>query len=230
MPICPERFGYLNGKSRLNFTEQVEYCCLVETLENYEAFRTDMDKLFVPGHAIPYDRAMKALSTALSMASSPFFPEGVGQPPYHAVNHQSLFSYQSPINYHSSHQIMDHMDAPSLFDGFLDELLRPALIGSVPTVIGISICFPGQVEAAFRLAKAAKSVVPAAHLTIGGPVVTLTLSHVNHTGFFQWIDSMVVGDGEIPMKLLLEALDAPSTDLCHVSGLVFSERRKDQKK
>lgn len=216
-----ERFKDLNGKPRLNFTEQVEYSCLVEKLRNYEELGMDRDKLFDSGETIPFVRGMKALSTALALASSPFFPEGMGQPPYYAVNYQSLFGYQSSVNYHSSRQIVDYMDGPSLFDGFLDEVLRPILVRSAPAVIGISICFPGQVEAAFRLARAARSMAPAAHLTIGGPVVTLTLSYVEHTDFFQWIDSMVVGDGEIPLVRLVETLENASPDLSSVPGLVF---------
>jgi hypothetical protein len=92
---------------------------------------------------------------------------------------------------------------------FLD-VVRPDLdraLGSRPRLIGLSVPFGMQLLPALAIARYCRRAQPAAHLCLGGPVLT-SLGGAAHGRLVSsgLVDSVVVNEGEAPLERLARAL------------------------
>jgi hypothetical protein len=88
------------------------------------------------------------------------------------------------------------------------EALAPRLAGC--DVVGISVCFPGQLAPAYNFALALRRLLPHVHLTCGGPGVTQMLIRLSGTALARALgpfDSAVVFEGEHTLLALVRALE-----------------------
>ena len=96
--------------------------------------------------------------------------------------------------------------APNLIDRTLVALTRAALQRHTPTVLLISVPFPGAVYAAFRIAQAAKAQHPDIVTVLGGGYVNTELRALQEPRVFDYFDYVTLDAGERPLLALLEHL------------------------
>ena len=102
---------------------------------------------------------------------------------------------------------------PSLIDQFVLASLRTHLERTNPTLIGLSVPFPGNVYGAFRIAQALKTTRPELPIVLGGGYVNTELRRLQDPRVFDYVDFVTLDDGEAPLLSILSYLDGQS-DLC----------------
>jgi len=103
---------------------------------------------------------------------------------------------------------------PNLVDDRLRELTLAALDRHQPTVLLVSVPFPGAVYAAFRIAQTAKARDPAIVTVLGGGFVNTELRELAEPRVFDFFDYVTLDAGERPLLALLD----------HVQGRRSRER------
>ncbi|MGQ0667897.1 MAG: B12-binding domain-containing radical SAM protein, partial [Nitrospiraceae bacterium] len=120
--------------------------------------------------------------------------------------------------------------AASSFDGiaaalaappnFTDEFLLASLWSHVdrvkPTLVGLSVPFPGNLYGAFRIAQALKRHRPHIPIALGGGYANTELRRVADPRVFDYVDFITLDDGERPLLSLIEHLSGirPRRSLC----------------
>jgi radical SAM superfamily enzyme YgiQ (UPF0313 family) len=124
----------------------------------------------------------------------------------------------------SSEKLLERLssDQGGLFEDFYQELL-PAVELQKYRLVGVSIPFSISAEPALLLAKTIKKLSPATHVVLGGPFAAMNLSRFRDMSFFRYFDSIVVGDGEIPLLELSKQLDLGSPNMSRVPGLIWRD-------
>ena len=93
---------------------------------------------------------------------------------------------------------------------FTDELLLQTLSEHVdrhdPSIVGLSVPFPGNLFGAFRIAQWLKSRRPDITVLLGGGYVNTELRRLADPSVFDYIDYVTLDDGERPLLCLLEHL------------------------
>jgi radical SAM superfamily enzyme YgiQ (UPF0313 family) len=95
---------------------------------------------------------------------------------------------------------------PNLVDRTLRELTLQVLARHAPTVVLVSVPFPGAVYAAFRIAQAIKAHDPAIVTVLGGGFVNTELRELSEPRVFDHFDFVTLDAGERPLLALLEHL------------------------
>jgi len=96
--------------------------------------------------------------------------------------------------------------APSLVDSLLRGLTLAALERHRPTMVLVSVPFPGAVYAAFRIAQAIKAQNPSIVTVLGGGFVNTELRELAEPRVFDYFDYVTLDAGERPLLALLEHL------------------------
>ena len=94
----------------------------------------------------------------------------------------------------------------NLVDETLRTLTQAAITRHWPTVVLISVPFPGTVYAAFRIAQAIKSAHPHISIVLGGGFVNTELRELSDPRVFDYFDFVTLDSGERPLLNLLEHL------------------------
>ncbi|MBA3596874.1 MAG: radical SAM protein [Methylibium sp.] len=94
----------------------------------------------------------------------------------------------------------------NLVDRMLRELTLAALTRHRPTLVLVSVPFPGAVYAAFRIAQAIKSHDPEIVTALGGGFVNTELRELTEPRVFDHFDYLTLDAGERPLLALLEHL------------------------
>jgi hypothetical protein len=91
---------------------------------------------------------------------------------------------------------------------WVDSTLRQLTLAAVethkPTVLLISVPFPGAVYAAFRIAQTVKATHPHIHTVLGGGYVNTELRELAEPRVFDYFDFITLDAGERPLLALLE--------------------------
>ena len=96
---------------------------------------------------------------------------------------------------------------PTLVDSTLEELTISAVDRNRPTIVLLSVPFPGSVYAAFRMAQAIKTRDPEIVTVLGGGWVNTELRELKEARVFDFFDYVTLDDGERPILALLDYLD-----------------------
>ncbi|ACB36621.1 Radical SAM domain protein [Leptothrix cholodnii SP-6] len=96
---------------------------------------------------------------------------------------------------------------PTLVDELLRELTLAAIERHRPTLVLVSVPFPGAVYAAFRIAQAIKAIDPTIVTALGGGYVNTELRELTEPRVFEHFDYLTLDAGERPLLALLEHLD-----------------------
>ena len=94
----------------------------------------------------------------------------------------------------------------NLIDDTLLRLTLEALSAHQPTVVLISVPFPGSVYAAFRIAQSIKAHNPKIVTLLGGGFVNTELRELSDTRVFDYFDYVTLDSGERPLLSLLAYL------------------------
>jgi tRNA A37 methylthiotransferase MiaB len=151
---------------------------------------------------------------------------------YYMLNIKSFFdncfkliNYKNPMDIDylfASKAARKITDDNELFAGFYKSRVLPGIEELQPGVIGISVCYASQYQPAVYLGRLIKEKFPHIHLVMGG-------THLNELKnnqltvrkeYFSYVDSYLVGEGEIPFLALLKELEGGG-DLSKVPNLIY---------
>ena len=108
------------------------------------------------------------------------------------------------------------------FDSYLARDLVPRLRRAGVDIIGLSVCFPGQMVPAYSFALKLKRAFPEAHLVAGGPAITQVLLRLRGPALRQALgpfDSAVVFEGEHTLLSLCRAVGDGHTSARELAGI-----------
>jgi radical SAM superfamily enzyme YgiQ (UPF0313 family) len=95
---------------------------------------------------------------------------------------------------------------PNLIDRRLQALTLDAIRRHRPTLVLVSVPFPGAVYGAFRIAQAIKAHDPSIAIALGGGYVNTELRELSEPRVFDHFDFVTLDAGERPLLALLEHL------------------------
>ncbi|MGV2338084.1 MAG UNVERIFIED_CONTAM: radical SAM protein [Planctomycetaceae bacterium] len=95
---------------------------------------------------------------------------------------------------------------PTLLDKWLQELTVTTVQQHQPSIVLISVPFPGTVYAAFRIAQVIRQHFPNVVLVLGGGYVNTELRELREPRVFDYFHYVTLDDGERPLLALLEHL------------------------
>jgi hypothetical protein len=94
----------------------------------------------------------------------------------------------------------------TLVDDSLKKLALQAISRHAPTVVLLSVPFPGTVYAAFRIAQTIKAHYPEIKIVLGGGFVNTELRELTEPRVFDFVDFVTLDAGERPLLALLDYL------------------------
>ncbi len=94
----------------------------------------------------------------------------------------------------------------TLMDEMLQALTLRAIEQHQPSLVLLSVPFPGAVYAAFRIAQCIKQHHPHIHIALGGGFVNTELRELTEPRVFDYVDFVTLDSGERPLLALLEHL------------------------
>lgn len=95
-----------------------------------------------------------------------------------------------------------------LVDGCMLKLLDKRMTEIHPTLVAISVPFPGNLFAAFRCAAHIKQHYPGVSICMGGGYPNTELRSLKDPRVFEFIDFITLDDGEAPLEALLAFIDS----------------------
>jgi hypothetical protein len=202
-----QRVKRLDRRTSLSHAEQLEYHALwqvrgdaaavPEGIEDAVAILRDPIRFYEPEL---YARAVDTVDAALRVISAA-----------HAPLQLDFTGYRTPFALTTPEEIArDAEPERDPFDSYIVNDLAPRLRAAGVGAVGISLCFPGQLQPAFAFGHKLRRELPGVHLTIGGPAITQLLIRLRGPALAAALgpfDSAVVYEGEHTLLALLRALD-----------------------
>lgn len=201
------RLHELDQKPTLAHQEQLEFAALVRnradahavpegiaeakaTFRSHEAFH-DPDA---------YACAVTTVEAALRVVSATHFPL-----------HLDFTAYRTPFGLTTMDEV-ERASRPGAdpFDDYVMGTLVPRLREANVDVVGLSVCFPGQLQPAYAFALKIKRELPHVHVTCGGPGITQMLIRLSGHRLAKALgpfDSACVFEGEHTLLALVRALE-----------------------
>ncbi len=99
---------------------------------------------------------------------------------------------------------------PTLIDSMIDHIAVELLKAHHPDLVGLTLPFPGNVYAAFRIAKQIKKQVPSLPIVMGGGFVNTELRSLSEPRVFDYVDYLTLDDGAQPLLRIIDHLDTPN--------------------
>lgn len=99
------------------------------------------------------------------------------------------------------------MGPPTFTDELLYEQLELHMAQESPTLVALSVPFPGNLYSAFRCGQWIRAHYPAVKICLGGGYANTELRSVSDPRVFEFIDFIALDDGEAPLRNLLEYLE-----------------------
>ncbi len=97
--------------------------------------------------------------------------------------------------------------APNLIDITLQRLALDAVAAHTPTLLLLSVPFPGNVYAALRVAQAVRAAHPHIRIGLGGGFVNTELRELQDARLFDFVDFVTLDGGERPLLALIDHLE-----------------------
>jgi len=91
-------------------------------------------------------------------------------------------------------------------DRLMEGLVNEALEQEQPSVVGITVPFPGNMLGALKIAHFCRLKDPAIKIVLGGGFVNTELRQLKEPRLFEYVDYICLDDGERPLLTLLEHL------------------------
>jgi len=105
-------------------------------------------------------------------------------------------------------EMQEALEQPnSLIDELLIAILEEKIQAYQPTSVALSVPFPGNLFGAFKCGQYLKSNYPAVSVWMGGGYPNTELRSLKEPRVFDYVDFVLLDDGEAPIKALLEHLD-----------------------
>ena len=143
-----------------------------------------------------YGTAVDTIEAALGVVSAAYAPLRV-----------DFVSYRTPFGLLTIDEVARDAAEANPFRAWVEGVLAPRLAGC--DVVGISVCFPGQLQPAYAFAMQLRELLPGVHLTVGGPSITQMMIRLRGEVLARALgpfDSAVVFEGEQALLDLVRAL------------------------
>jgi hypothetical protein len=202
-----ERLARLEARASLDHGEQLEYHALWQARGDAHAVPEGIDEAvgilrdpvrFFDGEE--YARAVDTIDAGLRVISAAYAPLQL-----------DFTGYRTPFAFTTPEEIAhDATPERDPFDAYVVETLAPRLRAAGVRAVGISLCFPGQLQPAFAFGLKLRRELPGVHLTIGGPAITQLLIRLRGPALAAALgpfDTAVVYEGEHTLFALARALD-----------------------
>ena len=222
--LVKEKWSELKGKKNLTYLDNAklyQYQTLLQTPESI----INEDIIFGRDGKTSYNIRLHALQAALTAVTTPFTSEviEVGSD----VNYVSYTN--DKFDKYSTNDLIESIKCPGIFDGFFVEIFVPLLRKEKPDIVGISVSFEHQIHAAFLCARIIRETIPDVHITLGGTFVSSCMVNMSNIKVFNLFDSLVIGDGEIPLENLSKELESEKPDVSNVPGLFYYDGNRINK-
>ncbi|MBJ7536175.1 B12-binding domain-containing radical SAM protein [Marinomonas transparens] len=99
------------------------------------------------------------------------------------------------------------MGEPSFSSEILEQLVELYLEETQPSVVALTVPFPGNMLGALRIAQTCKAINPDLPIVMGGGFVNTELRALKDPRVFEFVDFICLDDGERPFMTLLEYFD-----------------------
>ena len=96
---------------------------------------------------------------------------------------------------------------PTLMDRYLQDLTMQALEKHAPTLVILSVPFPGAMYAALRIAQTIKANFTHVKIALGGGYINTELRELKEPRIFDYVDFISLDSGERPLLAILEHLN-----------------------
>lgn len=152
-----------------------------------------------------YSTAVDTVQACLRVISAAYAPTSI-----------DFTAYRTPFSMTTPQEIqIDASAERDPFHNYITQVLIPRLEKEQPQMVGISVCFPGQMQPAYSFALKIKAALPHIHLTVGGPAITQLLIRQKGPDLQAALgpfDTAVVFEGEDTLLKMCEAFDAGRAD------------------
>jgi anaerobic magnesium-protoporphyrin IX monomethyl ester cyclase len=217
------RFAELSAKAALSHTELLDYGHLARALplvadvptqiEDAKRALRDTDTFFDP---LAYDTATRVIDDGLALVSAAYAPLKL-----------DFTTYRTPFSMLTMRDVeADAERERNPFYDWVETVLAPRLRSARVELVGLSVCFPGQLQPAYAFALQLRRLLPGVHLTVGGPGVTQMMIRLEGQALARALgpfDSAVLYEGETPLSKLCEALEGGRA-LREVPNLVLRDK------
>ncbi|AUX44752.1 radical SAM protein [Sorangium cellulosum] len=201
------RLAELDRRAALPHVEQLELAALARArgdahavpgaIDAAKATFRSADDFFDPD---AYARAVATVEAALGVVSATHHPLQI-----------DFTAYRTPFGLTSMAEIArSSRPEHDPFDGWVQQVLVPRLRDAGADIVGLSVCFPGQLQPAYAFAHKIKEALPGVHVTCGGPGVTQMLLRLSGERLARALgpfDSACLFEGEHTLLALARALD-----------------------
>ena len=158
-----------------------------------------LDKAF--GQLGVQDKA-KYLATLFIDDISAVIKDGV-DPNFEVTRYGEKLAASNPT-FDDLHQ---QLHQPAIYtDEVINSLVSDYLAQEQPSIIGLTVPFPGNMLGALKIAQCCKRINPDLKIILGGGFVNTELRTLKDPRLFEFVDFITVDDGERPLLTLLEYL------------------------
>lgn len=201
------RLAVLDAQQSLGHTEQLEYAALVRARAEAHAIPAGIAqaKATLRSEATFHDpdayaAAVATIDAALRVVSATHHPL-----------HLDFTAYRTPFGLTTMDEVeLAGKPGADPFDNYVEYTLIPRLREAKVGVVGLSVCFPGQLQPAYAFAQKIKRALPEVHVTCGGPGITQMLIRLTGHRLARALgpfDSACVFEGEHTLLALVRALE-----------------------
>ncbi len=125
--------------------------------------------------------------------------------PYFGFSRYAERLGRSAASFEAMHQAL--LASPTYMDQLLIDLLKGKIDMYQPTLIALSVPFPGNLYSALRCGQYLKKQYPHICVTMGGGYVNTELRELKEPRVFDYVDFITLDDGEAPLHNLLQHLE-----------------------
>jgi len=197
-----QSFRELNAQEHLSPSQAAKMTIIYPLLNDIDHFQADR---FPP-------------DTALQIAAFPFWPDClIKRPLLKLASNDSIFS---------SSELLQAAGKDYFFTDILRAELQRKIAAAKPLLVGIATVFDEQMPAAVHCARLIKEYAPGLHVTMGGPFITAHMDALNSQDFFNFVDTLIFDEGELPLQRLYEELHSGTPDLETVPGIMYRSQQR----
>ena len=177
----------------------------------------ELNKIFLPFSSFKNIQRSAIKRFLILLASLPNYP--------HIIDTRLFFRVSTKYNIYSSKDIIKAAFEVNIYTELYRTIIKDHFRNNpVPKVIGFSMVFQNQMLGTFQCARIIKEMYPAIHITVGGPWASITLRKLQNSELFDVIDSIILDEGEFPLKTLLNEMKKKVPNLNKVPSFIY---RKD---